>query len=345
MTRDIADSVVVITGASSGIGRATALQLAQKGASVVLAGRRKEALDDLAGRCQELGGAAIAHAVDVTDEAAVQDMARRASETFGRIDVWVNNAAVTLFGRFENVPSDAFRRVIETNLFGCVHGSRAALPYFRRQGHGVLINVSSIAGEIGQPFTSPYVASKWAVRGFSESLRMELSLDEEQRIKVCTVLPASIDTPLFQHAANYSGRQPKPMRPIYDADKVASTIVGLIKRPQREVSVGGVGPLITWQHRLTPALVEAMMARQTNIDHFQQQPADDGPGNLWEPMWGHETVSGKWKVPSQTGGAFFAMLASLAGISGLAGWLGLRTLRRRNQKRPPLPLRWLTAKL
>src|SRR5438874_9403287 len=151
------DAVVVVTGASSGIGRATALAFAKHGASVVLAARRESMLREVANQCQMFGGDAAVVPMDVTDEAAVETLGRRAIERFGRIDVWINNAGVSLFSRFEETPPDAFRRVIETNLFGYVYGARIALRRFRDQGYGLLINNASIVAEVSQPYTSAYV--------------------------------------------------------------------------------------------------------------------------------------------------------------------------------------------
>lgn len=333
MPRKLSDSVVIITGASSGIGRATALRFADDGAKVVVAARRQDALEDLAREIEQRGGKASPYGLDVTKEDEVHALARYARDTYGRIDVWVNNAAVTLFGRFEEIPPEAFRRVLDTNFFGYVHGARAVLPYFREQGRGTLINVSSIVGEVGQPYTSPYVASKWAIRGFSESLRMELSLDEAPEINVCTVLPATIDTPLFQQAANYSGRAPKAMRPVYDAERVAATIVRMAKSAKREAYVGAVGPMLHWQHQLAPSMVEFSMARQVQMDHFQERPAEPTSGNLWEPMPGWAQVSGDWKTPSQTAPAVFALPAIATAIAGTAGWLFVRARQRRRQTR------------
>jgi NAD(P)-dependent dehydrogenase (short-subunit alcohol dehydrogenase family) len=192
MPGSISDAVIVITGASTGIGRAAALEFARLRAAVVIS-RREPVLQRLAQQCETSGGRALAIAADVTDSEAMKSVARRTIETFGTIDVWINNAAVTLFGRLEDSPLDAYRKVIETNLFGYVHGARAVLPHFRDQGHGTLINISSVVGKIGQSYTSAYTASKFAIVGLSESLRMELA--DAPDIHVCTVLPASIATP------------------------------------------------------------------------------------------------------------------------------------------------------
>ena len=221
------DPVVVITGASSGIGRATALRFARKRARLVLAARSSDALEALAKECRKRGAKAIAVPTDVTDPEAVQALAARAVEEFGRLDVWVNNAAVSVFGRITDVPLRDFQRVLDVNVSGYVHGARAALPQLREQGSGVLINVSSIVGEIAQPYTAAYSMSKAAVRALGVSIRSELRLDGITGIKVCTVMPATIDTPFFQHAANYTGRQVVAMPPVYGPQRVACAIVKL----------------------------------------------------------------------------------------------------------------------
>ena len=296
MPRKLGDSVVVITGASSGIGRAAALAFARRGASVVLAARREEPLREVESECERAGGSALAVPTDVTDETAVEALANRALERFGRIDTWVNNAGVTVFARFEDAPPRAYERVIETNFFGYVYGARAALRRFREQASGVLINNASINGRVGSPYASAYVASKWAVRGWSESLRQELRAADD--IHVCVVLPASIDTPFFQHAANYTGRRVKPLSPLYGVDKVADAIVGLAERPRREVIVGGAGRLMSWQHTLAPALAERAFAAQVEKDHFQDGGAPATEGNLFEPVGEGTGESGGWAAGS-----------------------------------------------
>jgi short-subunit dehydrogenase len=295
MPRPISDSVVVITGASSGIGRATALAFAERGAVVVLAARREGPLHELASECERAGGRALAMPLDVTDEGAVQELARRAIETFGRIDVWVNNAAVTLFGRFEETPPEAYRRVIETNLFGYIYGARAALPVFREQGSGMLVNVSSIVSKVAQPYTSAYGLTKAAIRSLGMSLREELMLDGQHDIHVCTVMPATIDTPFFQQAANYTGRAVKAMPPVYPAEEVAHTILSLAEKPQHEVFVGRSARMLSAQHTLAPTMAERMMAMMVDKQHlYGDRPADPTPGNLFEPMPQYASISGGW---------------------------------------------------
>jgi short-subunit dehydrogenase len=313
MANKLRDSVVVVTGASSGIGRAAALAFADEGAVLVLAARRDVALRDVARECEARGARALVVPTDVTDEGAVHELSRRAVDELGRIDVWVNNAAVSAFGRFEETPSDVFRRVLETNLFGYVYGTRAVLPVFREQGSGVLVMVDSVVASAPQPYTTAYVASKYAIRGFAECLRMELSLDEAPDIQVCTVMPASIDTPLFQHAANFTGRQVKAMEPVTPPEKVAEAIVSVAKRPRREVLVGKGARMTTSHHAMAPGMYEKAAARQIDRDHLRDRPADRSWGNLWEPMPEYAEVSGGWREPSQGNGALGkAALAAVA---------------------------------
>ncbi len=340
MKRELHGSVVVITGASAGIGRATALRLADEGAKLVLAARREDALEELAVECEQRGSVALAVATDVADEPQVQTLAQKAVDRFGRIDVWVNNAAVSAFGRFEETPPDVFRRVMETNFFGYVHGARAALRQFREQGHGTLINVSSVVGVLGQPYTSAYVSSKWAVRGLSETLRNELKLDDAKDLQVCTVLPAAIDTPLFRVAANFTGRVAKPLDPVYEADRVAKTIVSLARKPRREVYVGPAGRLAALQHTLTPSLVETVFSRQVDRGHFEDRVQAPTRGNLYEPLQGWATVSGgfihrpqpKHHENGRSRSALIAPALVALGGAGAMSWFGLRRRQRRERR-------------
>ena len=307
MARDLHNSVVVVTGASSGIGRATALAFAQAGARVVLAARRQEALEGAAAECRRYGSDALAVPTDVRDRAAVERLADQARATFGGVDVWVNNAGVTLLGRFEDAPEDLWREVLEINFFGTVNGARAALPSLRDRG-GTLINVGSVNSRVGAPYASAYVASKFAVRGFAECLRDEL---RGEGVDVCTVMPASIDTPLFQHAANFAGRPVKPLRPVIRPERVAATIVRCAKRPRREVVVGLSGRQLIALHDLALPVFERVMSRNVDREHFQQRPAGPSPGNLREPDPDWTGVTGGWKAgdasPKGSGPARSAM--------------------------------------
>ena len=269
MARKLGNAVVVITGASSGIGRATALGMAQRGAALVLAARRDAPLHELARECEARGGRAIAVPTDVTNQEAVEMLAAEALERFGRIDVWVNNASVLAIGRFVDTPPEVFRQVIETNLFGYVYGARAALPVFRRQGYGVLINVGSLVSKLSQPYASVYVASKHAVRGLGMSLRQEMALDRTADIHICTIMPAPIDTPIYQHAANYAGRAVKAMPPVYSAERVARRIMRCAERPYRESFVGTMAHVLGAQSLVLPGLTERILAVFTD----QQLPS------------------------------------------------------------------------
>jgi NAD(P)-dependent dehydrogenase (short-subunit alcohol dehydrogenase family) len=321
--------VVVVTGASSGIGRATALRFARKGAKVVLAARRGQALEELAAECERRGGEAVAVPTDVSDAEAVQRLAEQAVSRFGRIDVWINNTAVAFFSPFLDVPLEDFRRVMDVNVMGYVHGCRAALEQMQEQGSGVIVNVSSVVGEIAQPYTSAYSMSKAAIRALGVSLRSELRLAGRNQIKVCTVLPATIDTPFFEHAANYTGRKAVAMPPVYAPQKAARTIVDVSLSPRPETIVGPLGRAMALQHRLTPRAMETLMAVQVDSAQLsRKEPAPPSRGNIYEPLPNGPaaTVEGGWHGRRKT--AVRKMAAGLlicATAKGLSHVLARRT--------------------
>jgi NAD(P)-dependent dehydrogenase (short-subunit alcohol dehydrogenase family) len=228
-------AVAVVTGASGGIGRATAHALAEQGARVVVTARRAEALADVVAECAEAGAEALAVPADVTDADALAEVARTARERFGALDIWVNCAAVSAFGLFEQTPMEVHRRVLEVNVLGYLHGAAAALPYLRERPRGVLVNVSSVIGVTPQPYTGAYTVSKAAVQAFSAVLRQELWLQGDRGVRVCAVLPAAIDTPVFRQAANYTGHAVHPISPRYRPQWVARSVVRVIRRPRAEV--------------------------------------------------------------------------------------------------------------
>src|SRR4051812_8701851 len=206
--------VVVITGASSGIGRATALRFAKNGDNVVVAARRKSLLNDLVDECEELGAEALAIEADVSDQKSVEKLAKGAEKKFGRIDVWINDAGVGAVGKFDEIKPEEHRRVVETNLNGTINGSWYALRKFKEQRQGVLINVSSVVGKVTQPYMSSYSASKHGVRPRSACLRQQLWLNAVEDTRVCTVSPKPAQTPFSNNKANRRGKKVKPAPPI-----------------------------------------------------------------------------------------------------------------------------------
>ncbi len=313
--------VVVITGASSGIGRATAHAFADLGDTVVLAARRTEKLREVERECEERGGNALAIPTDVKREEDVEELGRQILERFGRIDVWFNNAGVGVFGRFEDIPSDVWRSVIETNLFGYVHGAKVAMRAFYRQGHGVLIQNGSIVGRIAKPDGSAYATSKFAIRGFSEALRQEV-LDHPD-IHICTILPSVIDTPFFHHAANFSGLRVRAAAPVYRPEKVAQTVVKLVDRPRAEVIIGGAGKFAAVQKRLAPTLTTWFTGRALHKGFLASEGSPNTTGALFEPMHDTAGVHGGWRKGANHGGLPLMTLALLVALP-----LGMAALRR-----------------
>lgn len=288
---ELSGKVVVLTGASSGIGRAVALMLADRGAKLVLAARDEAALALVARACEQRGTSAIGVATDVRDEASVEELRDRAVERFGRIDVWINDAAVYMMGSLETTPVEAVRDLLATNVMGVLHGVRAALTQFRKQQGGTLINVGSVAGKIAYAQAGAYCASKHAVQALHDCLRQELA---GTNIDVCLIVPATVDTPLFQHAANYSGREIVAMRPIYSPERVAAAIVACAEHPQREVMVGLAPRLLTLFDRLFPALFERLQPLLVTSDHLGRGGVPADAGNFVEPIPPH-AVHGGWK--------------------------------------------------
>ncbi|GIJ78260.1 Short-chain dehydrogenase [Micromonospora phaseoli] len=283
LARRLADATVVITGASSGIGTATAYALARRGSTVVLAARTEPALREVARHCRELGGRTLVVPTDVTDPAAVHRLAATAAAEFGRIDAWINNAAVGTVGLFDEIPLAELRRVLEVNLLGTAHGMRAALPHLGAAGGGVLVNNASVLAEVAMPYQSAYNAAKHGIRGLADTVRQELRITGRSAISVCTVLPATIDTPFFRHAANHSGRQLVPPPPLYPPEVVAETIVRLLYRPRREAYAGGAARLIGLQWRLAPALAERILGWYAQRTQFGPAPEWESTGNVFQP--------------------------------------------------------------
>lgn len=275
------DQVVVITGATSGIGRAAALEFVGRGCALMLAGRRHEALTDITHECRAAGARVLMQPTDVTSESEVDRLCAAALAEFGRIDVWINNAGVTAFGRLDQGPFEEHRRVIETNLFGAMYAARAVLPVFRRQGRGVMINVGSVLSRIGQPFVPSYVISKFALRGLTEALRAEVANTLD--IHVCSFLPYAVDTEHFESGANNVGLDAHAMPPTQTPEKVARALAGLAERPRRELHVPRVAVLGLYAHALFPRTVERIIFDALARWHFGDEQLPQDRGNLYRP--------------------------------------------------------------
>lgn len=290
--KSVSRQVVVVAGASSGIGRATALAFAARGARVVCAARGAQALETLVREIEGSGGTAVAVPTDVADPAAVRLLADTAVERFGGIDTWINVAAVGVWGRIEDVSDAEFDRVMRVNFLGHVHGVHAALPALRRSGGGGIIGVSSVEGVRAVPLQAPYAASKFALRAFYDCLRMELA-QEGAPITVTTILPASIDTPFFEHARSKLGAMPKPPPPVYAPEIVADTIVYAAAHPRREIAVGGAAVGLLLGQRFAPALSDALFSiRRLGVGAQRAKRPDDGVDNLDAPVDGPGRVHG-----------------------------------------------------
>jgi short-subunit dehydrogenase len=291
--RDLNEKVVVITGASSGFGKGAAIKFTEAGASVVLAARRAQLLEELARECELRGGRTLTVPADVSKQEDVERLAQAAITGFGRIDIWVNNAGVGAVGRFEDVPLADHVQVIETDLFGTIYGSYFALRQFRAQRSGTLINIASVLGKIPSPYCSSYVAAKHGVVGLSGAIRQELQEEHLEEIHVCTVMPTSMDTPFFDHAANYTGHETQPIPPLYDPQKVIDVIVRLATDPQDEVTVGGAGMFMVAAHKLARGVLESIMAKQTHKAQIEDAPVSTKTsGSIREPSPAGAGVSG-----------------------------------------------------
>jgi NAD(P)-dependent dehydrogenase (short-subunit alcohol dehydrogenase family) len=311
VNREIAGSVVVLTGASSGIGRAAALRFGREGAKLVLAARGRERLDFVAAEVREHGGAATVVPTDVGDEMAVEALAQAAEDEHGRIDTWVNNAGVMAYGTFEDIPPDVFERILTTNLMGQIYGSRAALKRFRAQGEGVLINMSSVWGRVTSPLVSPYVVSKHAVRAFSECLRHELV--GEDRIEVATMVPQAVDTPIFEHAGNYTGKALRPVPPLFGPSQIAEGMLKCARDPKLEVNYGRAGRALEVLYAASPRLYRWIAPGLFIGGTFGDEMREPSTGNVFEPI-ADVRIAGGWRRERRSD-----LVRALAGAAAATG--------------------------
>jgi short-subunit dehydrogenase len=274
---------MVITGATSGIGLTTARRAAEQGARLVLASRSSDALDQLASELRRQGTQVATVAADVGVQEDVARIGQAAMERFGRIDTWVNNAGISIFGRIEDVPVEDMHRVMQTNFWGIVYGSLEALKHMKTRGGGAIINLGSEVSDAAVPLQGIYSATKHAVKGFTDSLRLELE-KEGAPISLTLIRPTAIDTMFVVHARNYMDKEPALPSPIYAPDLVADAIVYAAQHPKRDIFVGGKSKVMSLGHVTMPRMVDGMMRAIA----FRQQQSDSPsqPGRrdaLYEP--------------------------------------------------------------
>jgi NAD(P)-dependent dehydrogenase (short-subunit alcohol dehydrogenase family) len=280
-TIDYSDKkVVVIVGASSGIGRQTALAVAKRGAVVVVAARRQEKLDTLVAEIEALGSTGFALQVDVREIAQLQKLAEQTVSRYGKIDVWFNNAGVYAAGRFDEMPIDVFHEVFAINLGGVVNGTYAVLPIFKEQGKGTLINMSSILGEMEFECTIAYSTSKCAITHFTRTLRRELR--DFPDIKVCICYPQGVDTEIYEKAANFTGKEIRTPPPAISEEQAADEIIELIfkRHIKEDLYVGGSAYWINLGHNIVP---DAISNKIFTFTHTTSKDAEPTPGNIHDP--------------------------------------------------------------
>jgi short-subunit dehydrogenase len=274
------DQVIVITGASSGIGLATARAAAAKGASLVLASRSDEALTDIVHQINREGGQAVHVVADVGNREDVQRIADVAMQHFGGFDTWINNAGVSIYGRLDEVSDEDNRKLFDTNFWGVVYGSLTAAEHLRRRG-GAIINIGSVLSEMSIPIQGMYSASKHAVKGFTDSLRIELE-EEGAPISVTLVKPAAINTPYPQHARNYTDKEPTLPPPVYQPEEVAYAILHAAERQQRDITVGGGGKAMTATNKLAPGMMDWLSEKLMPKQQVKDRPTQHRRSGLHE---------------------------------------------------------------
>jgi NAD(P)-dependent dehydrogenase (short-subunit alcohol dehydrogenase family) len=291
--KPIENQVVVVMGASSGIGRETALRFASNGAKVVVSARSEEGLRSLVEQIRAEGGEATAVTADAAEFDQVEAVAQKAVEQYGRLDTWVHLAAVGLFAPFDQARPEEFRRVVDVDLMGQVYGAMVALPCIKDEGRGALVHVSSVVGKRSVPLQSAYCASKHGVDGFLESLRVELLQEGWTNIGVTNVMPAAINTPFFTKARTKLDVKPKGFPPIYQPNVVADAILHSAEKAPREIVAGGAGKGMLLGQRLSPRLMDAMMVRGGFGSQMTDEPKSaSDPDGLFASMKGQDRVEG-----------------------------------------------------
>jgi short-subunit dehydrogenase len=279
--KPLKEQVMVITGASSGIGLCTAQSAAKHGAKVVLAARSADVLQGAVEKLNSLGHDCMSFVCDVADRSQVQSLAQAAIDRYQRIDTWVNDAGLAIYGRLDEVSDEDSRRLFDINFWGIVHGSLVALPYLKKQG-GALINVGSEVSDAVAPLLGMYSASKHAVKGFTDALRIEVERLDKAPVSITLIQPTAVDTPFDEHGRNYMDREANLPTPMVDPQKVADAILYAAERPTPNIKIGMMARVNTFAAKNMPGMAERMAARQ--VPNLQKDLVPQHPeGTLYQP--------------------------------------------------------------
>lgn len=313
--KDLKDKTIVITGASSGAGRAAALKFAQQQCNLVLAARNETALNEVKAECEELGATVLVVPTDTSDSKAMIALANATDH----VDVWINNAGVLAAGDFDKTPMAVHEQVIKTNLIGYMNGAHAVLPIFKQQGKGILINNISIGGFLPVPYGAGYTAAKFGLRGWSEALKGELT--EWPDIHVCDLFPAFLDTPGIQHAGNHTGKVLKPAPPVYDPNRLADAMVAMAQNPSSKKYVGSASILLKVAHAIAPELMTKMtgFVMRRYLNHAD--PIELSDGNVFTTVDYGMSSHGGFGLPGEPKAHRKYIAAAL--LTGLAAGLYL----------------------
>jgi short-subunit dehydrogenase len=335
--KNLDEQVIVITGATSGIGLVTARMAAERGAKLVLAARNADALQKLTEEINIRDGEAIYVSANVGDEGDIKKIAAEALNKFGNFDTWVNNAGVSIYGKMEDVETGDFHRLFATNFWGVVYGSLVAARNLKQFG-GAIINIGSTLSDVSIPLQGMYCASKHAVKGFTDALRLELEA-EEAPISVTLVKPGAIDTPYIEHAKNYMDVEPAPPPPLYAPETVAQTILYCAENPVRDIFVGAGGRMLALAGEYAPRLTDVYMENTMLGSQKSDQPVNgrkkeslwDAPDNSLSERGGYEGHVAESSVYT-TAALHPAITGTVAAGAALALGAGLAySLVKRNQ--------------
>ncbi len=301
--KPINQQVVAVVGASSGIGRVTAIEFAKRGAKVLVSARGESKLESLVEEIRRFGGDATAFVADVQSYSEVKAIADKTVEVYGRLDTWVHLPAISLFALFDEVTPSEFERVIDVNLMGQVYGAMAALPYLKREGGGALIHTSSIEGRRSLPYQSAYSAAKHGIEGFVESLRVEL-IHEKIPISVTSIKPAVINTTFWNNARTKLGVKPAGIPPYYNPKLVADAILHCAEHATRDFLVGDAAKAIDLAQRISPSLVDSLLLLVGfPLQRSSEPKSEEAPNNFYQPVAEHNGVDGDFSnqvIPSIT---------------------------------------------